>query len=119
MAYESNRGNPGNGMRVMQSDRSRGADPPKKEFGMTGIVSSSDIRSRRVSAGNGSCIVPKAFSHSKLEICLNTISHTRSLCPSAATMLSTQHVGGPYYPMTMGKSGQTCSFSLTGFLAVQ
>jgi len=69
VADKSSLGNPGNGMYFRLSFRSRGADAPKNESGMTddAIISVCKIL-RSVSIGNGFCISDRAFSHSGLEI---------------------------------------------------
>src|SRR6266478_592426 len=61
VADKSSFRNPGNGMRVKESDCRRGADPPKNESGSTGTVSSSENSSRDVSAGNGFSIAARSL----------------------------------------------------------
>jgi hypothetical protein len=67
-----------------------------------------------------SYIAAKTFSNRELGTRQRSISRMRSLCSSAATMLSTPHrdVGRPCYFTTIGKGGQTASICFTGFFAV-
>ncbi len=66
VADKSSLGKLGNGIRSNESDRRRGANPPRNKSGTTGSVISFDTRSRYASAGNGSCSTAKTFSISEL-----------------------------------------------------
>jgi hypothetical protein len=102
------------------SDRSR-ADPPGPPKNLDGSGSNGRKEyllndSRSVNIGNGfSSDAVRSTSRTSESL----IWHTRSWCSSAVMMLS-MHVCESQEPdMTMGRAGQTSSFSLTGVLFVQ
>ena len=113
-------GNPGNGMPSKSKVRRRGADPPKKESGMTGAVSPVEWSRRYVNSGNGTCIAAKTCSNCQFEREKRETTYcTRLLCPSAARMLSVPDEKGVLLSTMRGKAGQTSNLSLAGVSGVQ
>jgi hypothetical protein len=100
-----------------------GAVPPKYELGSTGPGLSSNLHICR--SGNGSRIAAEfvTYSNSELIRCVSSIGHTRSLCSSAAMVLSTLDSSSSTMisrsRMMRGKGGQISRVSLAGVLGVQ
>ena len=89
---ETSLGNPRNGMESTVSDRRRGANPAKNDLGMIRPGSFvDDMRSKSVSAGNGSCISKRMVSRSVPSIATSSILRMRSLCLNAARTLGSDH----------------------------
>jgi hypothetical protein len=111
---KASEGNPRNGTPFEVKDHRFGAIPRKK--GKAVRVLSRDSSRRCVRAGNDSCIAAVSCSTWGL-IMLREISHTRSLCSSAAMTLPTTPNSSDH--TLMGKGGQICNILLTGVLYVQ
>ena len=124
MAVESRVHIPGISRLRNWHDRKCVANPPKNVSGntATGTESSDAVIKILARAGNGSCIAAPNLSNRERGKPSSKISQMRSLCSSAATMLSAPSSRSVSYQLaciTRGSGGKTSNISFTRVLRVQ
>lgn len=122
-----------NGRLSTSHDRRRRANQTRKVSGRTGTVSSFEVSSldqrlRCVSPGNDSCIAAANLFNTKPGTRSSSTSQMRSLCFSAAMMLSSPLENGDHgvrigatclHTLIGNAAGETSSISLVGVLSEQ